>query len=194
MRYSLLLVSFLLASCTFENIRVPPVPIEVKTYEEITAHHAHKWSKKAHPVVGAAVIDVDHDGLYEVFVGGGKDQADALLQYQNNELVNIIETHSILSSLATTYGIVAIDVDNNGFTDLIVAREDGVHFYLNDQGSFTHKPLNIPMPADTTPLAIAVADINEDGHIDLYVSLFVDVANFRSPVFNDPTQPTPNKI
>ena len=85
-----------------------------------------------------------------------------------------------------------MDLDNNGFTDLIVARDDGVHFYLNDQDSFTHKPLSAPMPADATPLAVAVADINKDGYFDLYISLFVNVENFRSPVFNDPTHAKQN--
>ena len=46
-----------------------PVPVEF----------THAWNHATHPFTGAAVIDVDGDGKFEIFVGGGEEQRDALM-------------------------------------------------------------------------------------------------------------------
>ena len=56
-----------------------PVPVEF----------AHVWNQATHPFTGAAVIDIDGDGKFEIFVGGGEGQRDALLSYRNGRLVDI---------------------------------------------------------------------------------------------------------
>ena len=35
------------------------------------------------------------------------------------------------------------------------------------------------------PLAVSAADYNQDGKVDLYLSMFVNAEKFRSPVYND---------
>ncbi len=49
---------------------------------------------------------------------------------RNGRLVNI-ENGTGLSSDTATYGVTAIDMDADGDTDLIVARNDGVYLYLH---------------------------------------------------------------
>lgn len=110
----------------------------VSKFEEIPVAFEHKWEENTHPFSGAAVIDVNSDGKMEIFVGGGMGQADVLLSYRDKQLVDIIED-SGLSSLSATYGSVSIDIDNDNDVDLIVARDDGLYQYLNQEGKFIEK-------------------------------------------------------
>lgn len=153
----------------------------------------HTWTKGTHPFTGAAVIDVEGDGTFEVFVGGGEGQGDALLSYRDGRLVNI-EPGTGLSKSSTTYGSTAIDFDTDGDTDLLIAREDGIYLYLNDKGRFQERRIPVDLPADSVPFAVAVADIDHDGDGDLYISVFVNAKTFRSATFNDPTHAKPNRL
>jgi hypothetical protein len=133
----------------------------------------HQWdATKSFPYTGAAVIDIDGDGNEEIFIGGGYGQDDALFVYQDESFTDIIANTNINSQEAT-HSALSFDVDNDNDTDLIVARTDGVSFYLNHNGTFTHQPIAIDFEDHVTPLNVAIADINNDGLIDLYVSNFV---------------------
>ena len=68
---------------------------------------------------------------------------------------------------------VSLDVDENGFDDLIVSTSTAIWLYKNEGGKFKGQKLDAPMVADTTPLSIAVADLNRDGHFDMYVSGYI---------------------
>jgi enediyne biosynthesis protein E4 len=166
----------------------PPTP-----FTPVPADFAHVWKKGTHPFTGASVIDIDGDGTYEIFVGGGEEQRDALLSYRNGRLVNI-ETGTGLSNTSATYGSTAIDIDADGDTDLIVARENGVYLYLNHGGRFQERPIPVDLPADSVPFSVAVSDIDHDGDGDLYISVFVNAKKFRSATFNDPTHAKPNRL
>ena len=84
-------------SCSFENVRHFLSKFEnskaekLIPFEEIKVNAAPVvWKKEVHPFLGATPIDIDGDGIMEIFVGGGDGQEDLLLSYKNNELVNII--------------------------------------------------------------------------------------------------------
>jgi hypothetical protein len=164
------------ASKEFENIAA---------FEEIKTPFTHVWDETVHPFSGAAVIDVDGDGAMEVFVGGGNNQDDALLEFSDGRLQNII-VGSGLSNLAATYGSVSVDIDNDDDVDLIVARNDGLYLYLNNAGHFSERVFPLSLPEAAVPFSIAVSDIDHDGDADLYISVFVDFDSFTSGVFNDP--------
>ncbi|MCA9470094.1 MAG: VCBS repeat-containing protein [Nitrospira sp.] len=125
----------------------------------------------------------------EIFVGGGGGQDDALFTYQDEKLVNIIQGTG-LSSLTATYGATSIDMDQDGDTDLLIAREDGIFLYLNDHGTFTQRPIPLHLEPDAVPLTIAVSDINHDGHGDLYVSVFVINGPFVAQPSTTPPMPS----
>ncbi len=91
--------------------------------------------------LGAALIDVDLDGVEEVFVGGGEGQRDALLQFSDGEFVNIASEYGI-NSVGPTMGVISIDADNDGDVDLFLARSSGLYFYKNDGGEFIEENLN----------------------------------------------------
>lgn len=122
-------------------------------FTPVPSAFTHVWTKGTHPFTGAAVIDINGDGSFEIFVGGGEGQRDALLSYCNGQLVNI-EHGTGLSNDSATYGSTAIDMDADGDTDLLVARENGVYLYLIDGGQFQERPIHLNLPADSVPLVL----------------------------------------
>ncbi len=146
----------------------------------------HSWDEAVHPFLGAAVIDIDADGRFEIFVGGGKGAPDALLRWQNGAFKNVI-SETGLSSMTATHSAVAIDMDNDRDTDLLISRDDGVYLYTNTdgKGSFSKTFIEINSPAESAPFNVSVADIDNDGDGDLYISYFVAFPSFQSATFND---------
>jgi len=161
------------------------------TFTKLPDIYKHQWSDTAFPFTGACVVDIDNDDLKEIFVGGGQGQEDALLSFKSNQLINKI-SNSGLSSKQATYGCLAIDFDNDKDTDLIINRNDGVFVYFNNNSHFTPKKLPIDMPKNSVSLSTSASDIDLDGDFDLYINMFVDFANFRSGVFNDPSHARKN--
>ncbi len=187
--FSLLVGLCVFSGCASRSTTLsPPTP-----FTPVPVEFTHTWTKGTHPFTGAAVIDVDGNGTFEIFVGGGEGQRDALLSYRNGHLVDI-ENGTGLSNTSATYGSTAIDIDADGDTDLIVARENGVSLYLNDRGRFQERPIPVNLPADSVPFSVAIADIDHDGDGDLYVSIFVNAKKFRSATFNDPTHAKANRM
>lgn len=177
-----------------ERPRFPAHAPHVAAFEEIEVPFVHRWADEvSHGFLGAAAIDVEGDGRMEVFLGGGHDQEDALLTYRDGALVDRIAGTG-LSSAAATYGATAIDMDDDGDTDLIVGRADGVTLYLNDGGVFEPQPIEAGLPADTDPFAVSVADYDGDSDGDLYVSGFVSSRAFVGLTFNDPGVVRPNRL
>jgi hypothetical protein len=181
------LAALLLAAAATAQAADPPASA-VAAFQEVPVDFVRpQWDHKAHPFGGAAVIDVDGDGKYEVFVGGTQDTLDALLGYDHGRLVNREPGTGLSVPGATTYGVTAVDIDGDGRTDLVIARNDGVYLYLN-KGNRHFEKRKIPLnaPAHSVPFHVAVADIDHDGYPDLYVSNFVEFPSFRSATYNDP--------
>lgn len=142
--------------------------------------------KTGFPWVAAVAIDVNGDGHEEVFLGGGPGQDDALLTFRDGQITNVIEGTG-LSSKSSTYGGVSVDFNGDGREDLIVARQDGVWLYENlGNGKFKPAQLIYRPPADRVPVALSVADINQDGQLDLYVSNFIQSKDLQNYQFNNP--------
>ncbi|MFK7825598.1 MAG: FG-GAP repeat domain-containing protein [Oligoflexales bacterium] len=182
-----LIILFIVVLTHLSCASLPP-SLEEKSlieFEEIPSDFSHKFHKKSFPFVGAAVIDYDGDGKKEIFISGSLGQGDALLSYRKGKLHNIIADTRI-SHLKAAYGACAIDINHNGREDLLVTREDGLYLYLNKGGKFTEKKIPVKFEEDAVPVAVTVADINRDGNIDIYLSVFISLDKFRSAVFNDP--------
>jgi len=198
LRAAPLLAAIALAGCSWIHPTEPvrPVPSETRLpdFQEIPVDFAHRWDRElAHHLTGGAALDVDGDGRFELFVGGGQGQPDALLAYRDGRLVDTIAGTGLASTVAT-YGANAIDLDEDGDVDLLVARNDGVTFHRNDGGVFTAVPIPVDLPADSVPLEVSVADVDRDGDPDLYVSVFVDFPHFVSATFNVPSHAKANRL
>lgn len=135
------------------------------------------------PYIGSAVIDIDGDNKFEVFIGGGTKRKDILLRYQNGQMVNVIEGTNLNDTSSASYGVTAIDFDFDfdfdGDTDLFVGRENStVTYYKNNgKGVFSAIKLNIKIPEDSAPMSISIGDVDNDGDGDLYLSMFGDAGS-----------------
>jgi hypothetical protein len=186
------------SSCTWihpsEPRREVPLDTSIPLFDEIPVDFAHHWDRvRSHHLTGGSAIDVDGDGRFELFVGGGDGQSDALLTLRDGRLVDRIEGTG-LSSQAATYGSTAIDFDQDGDVDLLVARDDGLTYYENREGRFLAHPIAFRAPSDSVPLMVSVADVDRDGDPDLYLSLFVDFPHFVSATFNVPSHAKANVL
>lgn len=157
----------------------------------INMGHSHKKSGDDWVFTGSAVINID-DKDY-IFIGGGREQDDSLLEYVPTKgFVNIIGGTG-LSSKEPTYSAVSIDMDGNGLDDLIVGRGDGITLYKQIE-KFQFVPVKLFKGEDKVPLALSVSDYNKDGKPDIYVSYFTPLNKYRGTVFNDPTHDRQNVL
>lgn len=139
------------------------------------------------PFMASAVIDVDGDGTEELFLGGSRTQDDALFRYADGAMTEIEGSGITKADGEASHGATVLDVDADGDDDLLVSRTDGIWLNLNEGGVFTPQKLNAEMPEGTTALGIAVADINRDGHFDMYIGGYIrkDLVEGQN-IFNKP--------
>lgn len=181
--------------CSGEQIREPERQPPVTAFAEISSDFQTLWNEReaTHPFTGGAVIDVDQDGVPEVFVSGGRGQDDLLLRLAGGRLVNVIAGTGLADQEAS-YGPTAIDMNDDGRVDLLLARNDGVFLYLNRGGRFTKIALPVQAPPEAVPFSVSAGDIDLDGDLDLYISYFVAPASFRSVTYNDPEHAKQNRL
>lgn len=126
------------------------------------------------PFTAGAVIDIDNDGVEELFFGGGVNQQDAFFRFTNGSFVDITDqTGWVKDTPDKTFSAVSLDLDADSDNDLLVTRQSGVFLYKNDNGRFAGQKLTLDLDAETVPLSVAVADINRDGLFDMYVSGYI---------------------
>ncbi|MDO5970978.1 CRTAC1 family protein [Flavivirga aquimarina] len=149
---------------------------KIPLFEQVTLNFNHQYnSEKSLPIAPAALIDIDNDNVDEVFFGGGMNQEDAIFAYRNNEFVDISSEVNLpkKGNTTTTVGIVSADFDNNGFSDIILGREDGLRIYYNTNGTFTEKIIDTPMNEKSNPAGITVGDIDKDGDLDIFLATYL---------------------
>jgi len=65
---------------------------EIPKFTEVPIEFSNEFdNKQSLPLMGSALIDIDNDGVDEVFFAGGVNQEDALFRYKEGKFVNITE-------------------------------------------------------------------------------------------------------
>ncbi|MCI0683369.1 MAG: FG-GAP-like repeat-containing protein [Gemmataceae bacterium] len=141
------------------------------------------------------VADYDKDGkldLYVTRVGqpGSKSwlddkSGDARGNYLFRNLgdwqfENVTQAAGASGNRRSTFAAAWLDANDDGWPDLHVINEfgDGVLLVNNQKGAFTEQAL-ASRPADYGSMGMAVGDVNNDGHIDIYCANMFSKAGTR---------------
>ncbi len=132
------------------------------------------------PFLASAAIDIDGDGRDEVFLGGGKNQNDAILKFDGTQFVNISANYPITKPVNdASMGSASLDLEGDGLADLIVARESGIWLHHNRPSGISKQKIPLDIADNTTPLSIAFGDINKDGWADIFVSGYINISDVQ---------------
>jgi hypothetical protein len=128
-----------------------------------------------------ATADVNGDGFTDVFISGSAGQAGVLfLGRADGSFAPAANQPWSAAAEADDVGAVFCDINGDGHPDLVLAA-GGVQcgesdpllnsrVYLNDgHGSFSLAPAGTLTTAGTSTKAIAAADFNADGAVDLFI-------------------------
>ena len=131
----------------------------------------------------ATFVDVDNDGLIDVFITNGPSggQNNSLFINQGNG--NFVEQTQdvIVNDNTPSDGATWGDVDNDGDLDLYVVNwygEDNL-FYLNDGTGAFEIVSGKGMPSGGYSETASWADFNGDGYLDIYIANSFNQKNFH---------------
>ncbi|WP_299732140.1 VCBS repeat-containing protein [uncultured Tateyamaria sp.] len=126
------------------------------------------------PITGSAAIDIDGDGTEELFIGGGYQQENGVFKFENGSFAEVPDQAGLSKQAdGTALGALVIDHNKDSQPDMLVTHPEGIWLYTNTGGTFTAQKLDAEMNDKTTGLSIAVADVNGDGHFDMYISGYI---------------------
>jgi hypothetical protein len=119
--------------------------------------------------------DVNNDGFLDLIIGNFYNQANQLLLNTGDANGDGTTTpfHQTPTNLPggdmLTYAIVAADVNNDGFVDLIIGNAVQVNQLLLNTGedAIFGSAIDIPCSSETQTSSLAVADMDNDGHLDI---------------------------
>lgn len=118
---------------------------------------------------GIALGDVNGDGLDDLFVCQPGGLPNRLYVHQPDGTARDATREAGLDLLEVTHSALMVDFDNDGDQDLAITISPGVLLYANDgKGKFT--PAN--MIEKPNSHALAAADYDLDGDVDLYLGCY----------------------
>jgi hypothetical protein len=144
---------------------------------------------------GAGLIDYDGDGLYDIFLPGGGtytgDNTRTLVgkpcklykNLGNFKFKDVTEEVGLNKINFYTHGVAVADYNNDGYPDLLVTGWHHLALFRNDpvdpsnprdkNRKFTEVTKAAGLPDGLWTTSAGWADLDGDGHVDLYVCQYV---------------------
>src|SRR5207245_5003091 len=120
---------------------------------------------------GACFLDYDNDGRPDLFlVNGGSEGTSALFRTLGGGRFEDVTRAAKLAVPGAGLGCAAGDYDNDGWTDLAVAFEDGFKLFRNQgDGTFRDVTEAVGIRRDKGFVSLTFADYDNDGDLALYL-------------------------
>ena len=122
--------------------------------------------------MGATWADYDNDGLIDLFVPNGRNENNSLYHNEGNGQFTKISTGDIVNDGGNSVGSAWGDFDNDGDMDLYVTNASNQNNFLyvnNGDGTFTKNTSKLIVSEGGHSHGVGWADVNNDGHLDLFV-------------------------
>lgn len=122
---------------------------------------------------GVALVDVDGDGLCDVYFSGLESDNALYKNLGNWQFSRIPQASGAACPGQYSTGCLFADVDGDGHPDLLVnGIGTGTRLFKNDgQGRFIEDP-DSGLRRQGAPMSMAMADVDGDGDLDLYVTFY----------------------
>lgn len=123
--------------------------------------------------IGISFSDFDRDGDQDFYVATRSGANKLFENLGNNTFMNIAPMVGVNSRASSRSGI-WVDINNDGFQDLYVSNflEGDILYLNNGDKTFTNISRSAGIDNENRPFSVNVADVNQDGFLDIYISNF----------------------
>ena len=121
---------------------------------------------------GLAIGDADGDGLEDVYICQAGGLPNRLFLHQPDGTVRDFSKESGTDWVEPTHGALFLDLDRDGDQDLVIGTGFELMLMRNEGPARFARAglLRLPRPS----ISLAAADVDHDGDVDLYASVFHD--------------------
>ncbi len=133
---------------------------------------------------GVAMVDVDNDGLLDIFVASGEGGRSRLYHNEGNNRFRDVSDQFGIARTGWAQGVCAGDYDNDGYTDLFVTYWGRNVLYRNEQGKRFRdvtKEAGLLQDRVRYNTGCAFLDYDRDGRLDLFVSNYLEFSFESTP-------------
>ena len=127
---------------------------------------------------GVALVDVNNDGLQDIFFTGNMVSCRLYLNKGNLKFEDITEKAG-LQTTGWVYGASVVDINQDGYQDIYVCKagnrktpKEEMHnlFFINNgNNTFTEKAVQLGLDDDGYDIQATFLDYDKDGDLDMYL-------------------------
>ncbi len=135
---------------------------------------------------GCAIFDANNDGWQDIFIVGGTNNDGFYINNQStfDKKVAYLTVEDIDYYNVVTNGVIAGDVNRDGYDDLLVTTMDEFPMLLmlnNKNNTFDIIPPEISGLVDSSwSSSASFGDFNKDGWLDIAVACYIDTARIEN--------------